>query len=132
MRHSPNPKLDLGRNACRKSHRKRRNTPKMAILSKKSKNFIKAKLTVSKSWQLGLICFMIFLHFKEQSSFIPKISFNLSVQVAIFLVFHNPFMMLFHILMSISDHELILDNFFITRSVDTTLASTATKVAILF
>ena len=46
-----------------------------------------------------------------------KISFNLSVQVAIFLVFHNLFVMLFHILMSISDHEFMLDNFLITSSV---------------
>ena len=42
---------------------------------------------------------------------------GMSVRVVIFLAFHNPFMMLFHILMSISDHELMLDNFLITSSV---------------
>ena len=31
----------------------------MAILTKKSKNFIKAKLTVSKNYLLGLVYFMI-------------------------------------------------------------------------
>ena len=46
-----------------------------------------------------------------------KISFNLSVEVAIFLAFHNTFMMLFHILMSVLDHELMLDNFLITSRV---------------
>ena len=38
---------------------KRRNALKMAILTKKSKNFIKAKLTVSKSYLLGLVYFMV-------------------------------------------------------------------------
>ena len=61
--------------------------------------------------------FYDFLHFKGCSYLNHKISFNLSVQVAIFLVFHNPFMMLFHILMSVLDHELMLDNFLITSSV---------------
>ena len=39
---------------------KRRNTLKMAILSKKSKIFIKAKFTVSKSYLQGLVSFRIF------------------------------------------------------------------------
>ena len=69
-------------------------------------------MTVSKSSQ-----FYDFLHFKGCSYLNRKISFNLSVEVAIFLVFHNPFMMLFHILMSVSDHELMLDNFLLTASV---------------
>ena len=51
--------FDFGRNAWRKSPRKRRITLKMAILTKKSKIFIKAKLTVSKSYLLGLIYLMI-------------------------------------------------------------------------
>ena len=55
--------------------------------------------------------FYDFLHLNH------KISFNLSVEVVIFLAFHNPFMMIFHILMSVSDHELMLDNFLITSSV---------------
>ena len=38
---------------------KRRNTLKMAILTKKWKIFIKAKLTASKSCLLGLVYFMI-------------------------------------------------------------------------
>ena len=85
-------------------------------MTKESKIFIKAKLTVSKSCPLGHLGFMIFLHFKGCSYLNHKISFNLSVQVAI-LVLHNPVTMLFHILMSISDHELMLDNFLITSSV---------------
>ena len=40
--------------------KKRRNALKMAILTKKSKIFIKAKLTVLKSCLLGPTCFMIF------------------------------------------------------------------------
>ena len=61
--------------------------------------------------------FYDFLHFKGCSYLNRKISFNLSVEVAIFLVFHNPFMMLFHILMSVSDHELMLDYFLLRSSV---------------
>ena len=51
--------FDFSPNAWRKAPRKRRNTLKMAILTKKSKIFIKAKLTVSKSYLLGLIYLMI-------------------------------------------------------------------------
>ena len=47
------------RNAWRKSPEKRRNVLKMAVLTKKSKIFIKAKLMVSKSCFLGLVYFMI-------------------------------------------------------------------------
>ena len=61
--------------------------------------------------------FYDFLHFKGCSYLNCEISFNLSVEVAIFLVFHNPFMMLFHILMSVSDHDLMLDNFLLRSSV---------------
>ena len=38
---------------------KKRNAPKMAILTKKIKLFIKAKLTVLKSYIRGLVYFMI-------------------------------------------------------------------------
>ena len=48
-----------GRNARRKSPEKRRNVLKMAVLTKKSKIFIKAKLTASKSCLLGLVYSMI-------------------------------------------------------------------------
>ena len=48
-----------GRNAWRKSPEKRRNVLKMAVLTKKSKIFIKAKLTASKSCLLGLVYSMI-------------------------------------------------------------------------
>ena len=48
-----------GRNARWKSPKKRRNVLKMAVLTKKSKIFIKAKLTASKSCLLGLVYFMI-------------------------------------------------------------------------
>ena len=57
------------------------------------------------------------IHFKGCSYLNHKISFNLSVQVAIFLVFHNPFLMLIHILRSVLDRELKLDNFLIPSSV---------------
>ena len=73
-----------------------------------------------KNWQLEHSDYKIFydfLHFKVCSYLNHKISFNLSVEVVIFFDFHNPFMMIFHILMSISDHELMLDNFLITSSV---------------
>ena len=33
------------------------------------------------------------------------------------MVFHDPFMMLFHILTSVLDHKLMLENFLITSSV---------------
>ena len=48
-----------GNNAWRKSPEKRRNVLKMAVLTIKSKIFIKAKLTASKSCLLGLVYFMI-------------------------------------------------------------------------
>ena len=55
-----------------------------------------------------------FLHFKGCSYLNHKTSFNLSVQVATFLVFDNPFMMLLDIFMPVLDHALMLDNFLIT------------------
>ena len=72
--------------------------------------------------------FYDFLHFKGCSYLNRKISFNLSVEVAIFLVFHNPFMMLFHILMSVSDHELMLDNFLLRSSVSREDAANSNQV----
>ena len=57
-----------------------------------------------------------YLHFKRWSYLNRKISFNLSVQVAIFLVFHNPFIISFHILSPVLEHEIMLDNFLITSS----------------
>ena len=56
----PDQVFEWTRNAWRKSPEKKRNVPKMAILTKKSKIFIKAKLTVSKSYLLGLVYLMIF------------------------------------------------------------------------
>ena len=96
---------------------KRWDVLKTAVLTKESKIFIKAKLKVSKSCLLGFVDFMIFLHFKVCSYLNHKISFNLSVEVALFLVFHIPFMILFHILISVSGHESMLDNFLLTSSV---------------
>ena len=52
--------LNGAERVTRISQKKRRNAQKMVILTKESKNFIKAKLTVSKSYLLGLVCFMIF------------------------------------------------------------------------
>ena len=48
-----------GRNAWRKSPEKKEKCPKMAVLNQKSKIFIKAKLTASKSCLLGLVYSMI-------------------------------------------------------------------------
>ena len=66
LRHALRPQSNTwsGQNAWQESPKKRRNALKMVILTKKSKNFIKAKLTVSKSYLLGLVYLMIFLHFK--------------------------------------------------------------------
>ena len=58
-RYFPDQVFEWTRNAWRKSPEKKRNAPKMAILTKKSKIFIKAKLTVSKSYLLGLVYWMI-------------------------------------------------------------------------
>ena len=60
MRYGHNQTCDPGRNACGESPEKRRDALKTAILTKKSKIFIKAKLTVSKSFLLGHLGFMIF------------------------------------------------------------------------
>ena len=81
------------------------------------KNFHKSNIDGLQMLSTRAPQFYDFLHFKGCSYLNRKISFNLSVEVAIFLVFHNPFMMLFHILMSVSDHELMLDNFLLTSSV---------------
>ena len=51
--------LRSGSNTWRKSLRKWRNTLKMAVLTKESKFFIKAKLILSKSCLLGLLCLII-------------------------------------------------------------------------
>ena len=88
--------FDCGRNAWRKSPKKWRNAQKMVILTKESKNFIKAKLTVSKSYLLGLVCFMIFCILRGDLIQITKYLCNLSVTLKIFLPLHNLFMMLVH------------------------------------
>ena len=60
MHFFPDHVFDYGRNARQESLKKKRDALKTAILTKKSKIFIKAKLTVSKSCLLGLLSFMIF------------------------------------------------------------------------
>ena len=60
MRYCCNRTCDTGRNAWRKSPPKKRDARKTAFLTKKSKIFIKAKLTVSKSCLQGHLNFMIF------------------------------------------------------------------------
>ena len=50
---------DRGSNVWRKSIDQKRNAPKMAILTKKSKIFIKAKVIFMKSCLLGYVGFMI-------------------------------------------------------------------------
>ena len=91
----------------------------MDFSTKESKILMKAKLTVSKSCLL--LGFMIFCILRD-AHINHKISFNLSVQVAILLVFDNQSIMLFHIFISVLDHELILDNFLIKNSVNPYLA----------
>ena len=84
---------------------------------KKSKFFIKTKLTVSKSCLLGVLCFMIFC-----------ILMGVLIQITKYLsiwVFKLPFLgvltshFISHILIPILKHELMLDNFLITSSVMT-------------
>ena len=55
----PEPTLDRGSNAWRKSLDRKRNTPKMAILTKKSRIFIKTKVIFMKSCLQGHVGFMI-------------------------------------------------------------------------
>ena len=93
----------------------------MQISQKKKKypkNFHKSKLDGLKKLPLPTRAplFYDYLHFKGCSYLNSKISFNLSVHVAMFLVFHNSFMMLFHILSPVLEHDLMLDNFLITSS----------------
>ena len=57
--------LDFGRNLWHESPKKSRKAPKMAILTNKSKNFIKAKLTASKSCLLGPVHIMIWCIFGD-------------------------------------------------------------------
>ena len=98
---------------------KKERCPKNAYFDKKNpKNFHKSKIDGLQKLSTRAPQFYDFLHFKGCSYLNRKISFNLSVEVAIFLVFHNPFMMLFHILMSVSDYELMLDNFLLRSSVN--------------
>ena len=59
MHYGRNRTLDRGKTRDTNLPKKRRNALKMVILTKKSKIFIKAKLTVSKSYLLGLVYLMI-------------------------------------------------------------------------
>ena len=59
------PSSIFSRNLWHKSPKKSRKTQKMAIFTKKSKFFIKAKLTASKSCLLGPTCSMIFSIFRD-------------------------------------------------------------------
>ena len=93
--------------------------PKDGYFDKKIKIFHKSKIDGLQKLSTRAPQFYEFLHFKGCSYLNCKISFNLSVKVAIFLVFNNPFMMLVHILMSVSEHELMLDFFLLTSSVVT-------------
>ena len=64
MHYGRNRTLDMGRNSRHKSPRKSRNALEIAFLTKILIMFIKAKLTVSKSYLLvGFVSFMIFFNF---------------------------------------------------------------------
>ena len=60
MHYGHNRTYDRGKTRDTNLPQKRRNGLKMVILTKKSKIFIKAKLTVSKSCPLGPVYFMIY------------------------------------------------------------------------
>ena len=85
MHFLPDHVFDYGRKAWRESPKKRRDALKRAILTKKSKIFIKAKLTVSKSCLLGLLGFLIFCILRGDLLQITKYLCNLSVTMTIFL-----------------------------------------------
>ena len=68
----------------------------MAILTKESKFFIKAKLTVSKRYLLGLVCFMISCILRGDLIQIKKYLCAMTFTLTIFLAFHKLFMMLVH------------------------------------
>jgi len=59
MHYGRNRTLDKGKTPDMNLPQKRRNAIEMVILTKNSKIFIKAKMTVSKSYPLGLVYFMI-------------------------------------------------------------------------
>ena len=59
MHYSHNRTHDRGKTCDMNLPKKRRNAPEMVLLTKKSKIFIKAKLTVSKSYLLGHVYLMI-------------------------------------------------------------------------
>ena len=59
MHYGRNRTFDRGKTRDTNLPKKRRNALKMVILTKKSKIFIKAKLTVSKSYLPGLVYLMI-------------------------------------------------------------------------
>ena len=80
-----------------------------AILTKKLKNLIKAKLTVSKSCLLGVFGFLIFCILRGDLLKITKYLCNLSVTMTIFLTFHNRFMMLVHMEVHSKYHLLMMD-----------------------
>ena len=96
---------------------KKERCPKNSYFGQQIKNFHKSKIDGLQKLSTRAPQFYEFLHFKGCSYLNPKISFNLSVEVTIFLVFHNPLLMLFHILSPVSDHELMLDNFLLRSSV---------------
>ena len=96
---------------------KKEEYPIKGYFDKEIKSFHKSKIDGLKKLSTRASMFYVFLHFKIWSYLNHKISFNLSVQVANYLVFHNPFMILFHILSPVLDHESMLDNFLITSSV---------------
>ena len=60
--------LESGSNAEHKSFKNKRNAQKMAILTKKSKIFIKAKLILLKSCLLGLVCLIICRNLRDVPS----------------------------------------------------------------
>ena len=94
MHYGRNRTLERDRTRDTNLPKKRRNAQKMVILTKESKNFIKAKLTVSKSCLLGLLGFMIFRILRGDLIEITKYICTLSVTLNIFLPLHNLFMIL--------------------------------------
>ena len=73
------------------------------------KKFHKSKIDGLQKLSTRAPWFYDFLHFKGWSYLNHKISFNLRVQVAIFLTFHNRFMMLVHMEVHSKYHLLMMD-----------------------
>ena len=100
LHHALRPELNTRSRQKRmtQTSQKKKKNPKNGFLK-----FHKNEIDGLKNLSTRTPLFYQFLHFKGCFYLNHKISFNLSVQVAVSLVFHNTFMMLFLILSSVLD-----------------------------